>query len=174
MKIFVSLAFLIVILPSVSLGQDADRTDQVKSKSVKATKAAKFDRSKFALEGPIKKSVLASSAAVQQRLSKNAQKEKAPNLDIVPVSKSLIERPVEALLGKDSAVQDSAVRKNVPAQKLAGDTSQVKPAKSENPKVKPGLVKWHKDFETACAKSRQSGKPVLLFQLLGNLDQRFT
>ena len=39
--------------------------------------------------------------------------------------------------------------------------------------VAPGLVRWHPDFEAACAASEQSGKPVLLFQLLGRLDQEF-
>lgn len=42
-----------------------------------------------------------------------------------------------------------------------------------NPKVKPGDVNWHADFETACNVSRKSGKPVLLFQMMGNLDDRF-
>jgi hypothetical protein len=37
-------------------------------------------------------------------------------------------------------------------------------------KVAPGLVRWHADFEAACAAARSSGKPVLLFQLLGRLD----
>lgn len=40
-------------------------------------------------------------------------------------------------------------------------------------KVKPGDVGWHSSFAAACTASEQSGKPVLLFQLLGNLDQEF-
>lgn len=43
-----------------------------------------------------------------------------------------------------------------------------------NPQVKPGDVHWHKDLSTACDASQQSGKPVLLFHLLGQLDQQFT
>ena len=42
-----------------------------------------------------------------------------------------------------------------------------------NPKVEPGKVRWHKNFEAACAAARKSGKPVLLFQLMGKLDDRF-
>jgi len=42
-----------------------------------------------------------------------------------------------------------------------------------NPKVEPGLVVWHPNFETACAAAKNSGKPVLLFQMMGNLDDRF-
>lgn len=40
--------------------------------------------------------------------------------------------------------------------------------------VKPGLVSWYKDYTTAQAASRVSGKPILLFQLLGKLDEYFT
>ena len=39
--------------------------------------------------------------------------------------------------------------------------------------VKPGLVRWHADFATACAAAESSYKPVLLFQLLGKLDDEF-
>jgi hypothetical protein len=39
--------------------------------------------------------------------------------------------------------------------------------------VAPGLVPWHASFDEACAVARRSGKPVLLFQLLGRLDEEF-
>jgi hypothetical protein len=42
-----------------------------------------------------------------------------------------------------------------------------------NPKVQPGAVVWHPTFESACAASRKSGKPVLLFQMMGKLDEQF-
>lgn len=42
-----------------------------------------------------------------------------------------------------------------------------------NPKVAPGLVRWHADLAAAQAAARVSGKPVLVFQLLGNLDDEF-
>jgi hypothetical protein len=42
-----------------------------------------------------------------------------------------------------------------------------------NPKVEPGKVKWHADFEAARAAAAKSGKPVLLFQMMGNLDEQF-
>jgi len=47
------------------------------------------------------------------------------------------------------------------------------PAPSAPRRVPPGLVRWHADFEAACAAARSSGKPVLLFQLLGRLDEEF-
>lgn len=37
----------------------------------------------------------------------------------------------------------------------------------------PGLVSWHESFAAALAASRTSKKPVLLFHLLGRLDDPF-
>lgn len=47
------------------------------------------------------------------------------------------------------------------------------PAADDNPRVAPGKVNWHASFEAACEASKKSGKPVLLFQLLGQLDKQF-
>lgn len=40
-------------------------------------------------------------------------------------------------------------------------------------KVKPGDVSWRADFDGACAAARKSGKAVLLFAMLGSLDDKF-
>ena len=42
-----------------------------------------------------------------------------------------------------------------------------------NPRVRPGLVHWHPTLPAACEAARRSGKPVLLFQMLGKLDEQF-
>jgi hypothetical protein len=42
-----------------------------------------------------------------------------------------------------------------------------------NPKVEPGKVKWHATFDAACQASAASGKPVLLFKMMGKLDDQF-
>jgi hypothetical protein len=42
-----------------------------------------------------------------------------------------------------------------------------------NPKVEPGKVRWYADFAAARAASAKSGKPVLLFQMMGKLDDQF-
>jgi hypothetical protein len=42
-----------------------------------------------------------------------------------------------------------------------------------NPKVEPGRVHWHTDFAAARAAAAKSGKPVLLFQMMGKLDDQF-
>ena len=64
-----------------------------------------------------------------------------------------IEGPTEALLALRSA--------------LAAQST------SDNPKVQPGKVKWHGNFADACAAAQKSGKPVLLFQMMGKLDDQF-
>jgi hypothetical protein len=43
----------------------------------------------------------------------------------------------------------------------------------ENPTVKPGLVNWHPTFADARAAAAKSGKPVLLFHMVGQLDKQF-
>jgi hypothetical protein len=63
------------------------------------------------------------------------------------ISKAFVEQPLERALAADEAGAPRA-----------------------SSKVPPGLVRWHADFEAACAAARSSGKPVLLFQLLGRLD----
>jgi hypothetical protein len=44
---------------------------------------------------------------------------------------------------------------------------------SANPKVQPGVVNWHTSFAEALTAARKSGKPVLLFQMMGKLDDQF-
>jgi hypothetical protein len=62
-----------------------------------------------------------------------------------------------------------------PKQILATATAPVPPAKDGfvNPKVEPGKVNWHGDFDTACKAAAKTGKPVLLFQMMGKLDDQF-
>lgn len=37
----------------------------------------------------------------------------------------------------------------------------------------PGLVKWHADYPSAVRSSIESNKLVLLFEMLGRLDEEF-
>ena len=76
--------------------------------------------------------------------------EAGPLLD---VSKGKVERPAKAL-----------VAASTPNRPKEGET---------NPKVEPGKVKWHSSFQTACEASKKTGRPVLLFQMLGNLNEEF-
>jgi hypothetical protein len=40
-------------------------------------------------------------------------------------------------------------------------------------KTDQGKVRWHTDFATAQQAARQSHKPILLFQLMGRLGDKF-
>jgi hypothetical protein len=71
------------------------------------------------------------------------------------IGKSVVERPTEQLIAS------AATAANGPTSALV------------NPKVEPGKVKWHADFATARAASAKTGKPVLLFQMMGKLDDEF-
>ena len=42
-----------------------------------------------------------------------------------------------------------------------------------NPKVSPGKVRWHASYEAARLAAEKSGHPVLLFQMMGKLDDQF-
>jgi len=118
------------------------------------------------------------------------------------VGKGFIEAPVEALVAAktdftkdkvenetkvviaDQPETETAKRVDVgkyiaefPTKELLATTvseETTEPAEPfVNPQVEPGLVRWHESFEAACSASAKSGKPVLLFQMMGNLDDRF-
>jgi hypothetical protein len=62
-----------------------------------------------------------------------------------------------------------------PAKTVIANTAPAKPGADGfvNPKVEPGKVKWHATFAEACAASAKSGRPVMLFQMMGKLDDQF-
>lgn len=47
------------------------------------------------------------------------------------------------------------------------------PSSPNNPTVEPGKVKWHKSLADAQVAAEKSGKPVLLFHMMGQLDKQF-
>ncbi len=47
------------------------------------------------------------------------------------------------------------------------------PSAQPSKKVAPGMVRWHRNEYEAVVAARTSGKPVLVFQLLGQLDDEF-
>lgn len=107
----------------------------------------------------------------------------AANRDFRDMSKMRVEFPVKGLLGryKDSVSADfkpikssaqKEVKPAVPAKTL-GSGQKLLNKNQQNEKVAPGKVRWHKAIQTAMDASRQSGKPVLLFQMMGHLDDRF-
>jgi len=73
----------------------------------------------------------------------------------VPVGKRVIEAPPKAVVAATAAVP-------------------VPPAAAfDNPTVEAGKVKWHATLADAQAAAKKSGKPVLLFQMMGYLDKKF-
>jgi hypothetical protein len=46
-------------------------------------------------------------------------------------------------------------------------------ADPDNSVVAPGLVRWHPSFDDACTAAKKSGKPVLVFHMMGQLDKQF-
>ncbi|HLJ97681.1 MAG TPA: hypothetical protein VKU02_31255 [Gemmataceae bacterium] len=70
------------------------------------------------------------------------------------ITKEAIESPTKAVIAAQSSTAPAA-------QAL------------QNPKVQAGRVSWHPDFISACKAARVSGKPVLLFQMMGKLDEQF-
>lgn len=82
---------------------------------------------------------------------------------------------MQAAFGQDRADMSKALRE-FPTARLLRTTDLLAPgtrSKVPNPKVKPGLVTWHGSFDEAVAAAKGSGKPVLLLNLLGNLDEEF-
>ncbi len=65
----------------------------------------------------------------------------------------------------------------LPTKDVLANSAPAQPARPAdgfvNPKVEPGKVKWHATFAEACAASAKSGKPVMLFQMMGKLDDQF-
>ena len=60
------------------------------------------------------------------------------------------------------------VRKREIEQPIKDSLSALVPAAQEH--AVPGLVPWHASVDVARAAARESGKPVLVFQMLGRLD----
>lgn len=82
-------------------------------------------------------------------------------------SKFGIESPTERLLAGET---EPAADKHAISEASRGAALQQATVET---KTEPGKVRWHDDFEAACLASRESGKPVLLFQLMGQLDEVF-
>jgi hypothetical protein len=81
--------------------------------------------------------------------------------------KSTIEPPLERVLHRSAPMSWS--QPFVPARPVKASIAEV----INTGRVRPGLVSWRPDFAAACRASAESGKPVLLFQMMGKLDKEF-
>lgn len=100
------------------------------------------------------------------------------------MSKGRIELPIKGVLKgfQPSFAPALPIKMNSSAQKISipvvpaktlGSSSKPALKQPRNEKVEPGKVRWHKAIQTAMDASKESGKPVLLFQMMGHLDDRF-
>jgi hypothetical protein len=72
---------------------------------------------------------------------------------------------------RTQAPRTSALPQAKPADEAV--PKEVRPARDDNPAVEPGKVRWHGSFDDARIAAQRSGKPVLLFHLMGRLDRQF-
>jgi hypothetical protein len=73
-----------------------------------------------------------------------------------------------ALVGREANVP--AVQPGAPA---TPPVAQLAPVPDPDATTEPGKVHWHATFDAARDAAKKSGKPVLLFQMMGRLDHTF-
>src|SRR5262249_36916010 len=95
---------------------------------------------------------LASVALLAASVAALHAQQKLPRVDR---GKSEIEVPTDLLLGTGLNDRKAAARQ------------------FDNPKGPPGKVTRHATLTDACAAAKRGGKPVLLFQMMGKLDDKF-
>lgn len=82
--------------------------------------------------------------------------------------KFAVEAPIKAGLAKDFQIDLAKRLVERPLKNRLDDGSEF-----VDRKVSAGLVRWHPTYEAAKKRAKISGNPVLLFQLLGKLDDAF-
>lgn len=99
-----------------------------------------------------------------------------------PMLKGAVEEPLKRLISTRSTavITENSLSVAAPSyssQRIGITPSEVKnssPEKRlEGKRVQPGLVNWIPDFKTAFQKAKKSKKPVLVFQMIGRLDDEF-
>ncbi|MFT7620457.1 MAG: hypothetical protein ACI97A_004114 [Planctomycetota bacterium] len=131
---------------------------QKRQQSTAQTKPHDFGKS--LIEAPLIKSISGPTnrAHIQKRHSTS----------VLDLSKRRIEAPVESLIKRGRKTPTPTPKKRRSLDKSRSSLNH------DNPKVKPGLVDWHGDMKSALSASQSSGKPILIFYLLGELDREYT
>ena len=160
-------------LVGVALLASAFAVAHAQQKALPAPPDLKKDRTKMRVELPTE-AVLAKTIAVA------AAQAEQPTEDILALERAVAEARARSQADYtkkkvERPTEDVLVRAREIA--LAHAEEALAKAKADkgfvNPKVPPGKVTWHNDFAAACAASAKSGKPVLLFQMMGKLDDKF-
>lgn len=115
--------------------------------------------------------ILAAAGAVALVGHGDQAQQKAAEQRRRDVSKESVEAPLKLRLSKKPRFLRADRAKGAIEQPIRRSLGSAQAARPE--RVAPGAVRWHASFDTARAAAKKSGKPVLLFQLLGALDQRF-
>jgi hypothetical protein len=144
--------------------------------------------SKMAIETPLKSminpayGVQRSYSAPSRSMPQGARAEQTPKprwYGHPVVTKLSVERPLVNIIGPGSPTPGGYYAPAPGPQKRV--TARI-PAYTEHvtgidangvTKVKPGAVNWHKTFDDARTASTDTGKPVLMFAMIGNLDDKF-
>lgn len=83
-------------------------------------------------------------------------------------------RPLAWLTAALAAVATALAVGHSPRATAAPTETTQKPApREDNPRVTPGLVNWHASAADARAAAARSGRPVLVFHMMGQLDRQF-
>jgi hypothetical protein len=102
--------------------------------------------------------VKATAFGVEKLKSKPAVSAAVAVTQVPHMSKGFVEPPTEMAIARRTTPVPTAVASS---------------AAVANPRVAPGKVQWHANFAAACEAAQKSGKAVLLFQMMGKLDEQF-
>ena len=133
--------------------------------SAEPTAAEELDVRKKKIERPVEAVVtdiptIGTEASVENVLRRDGDTTK----------RLVIEKPVTEIVADDTSTENTRQPNELFSEEIASDEKPL----DDNPKVEPGMVRWHESFDEAKEAATSSGKPVLLFHLMGQLDQRFT
>lgn len=90
--------------------------------------------------------------------------------------KSFVEMPLKERIAdaaKTRRIEGPVRERLADAVKRAEEQPLKNALRDESGRAEPGKVRWHASFDKAVEAATVSGRPVLLFQLLGNLDEEF-
>lgn len=74
----------------------------------------------------------------------------------------MLAHPIRPILAMQPTVQPTAEPPSLPS-----------PAPQVNKEVEPGTIRWHPNLDAALIAAKASHKPVLVFHMMGRLDQQF-
>jgi hypothetical protein len=93
--------------------------------------------------------------------------------DQAPKGKSRIEAPTKEVVANTAPATPPPPTKREVELPTKDTVAKSVPTATDNPTVEAGPVKWHPTLDDAQAAAKKSGKPVLLFQMMGHLDKKF-